>query len=142
MSDISSNSLRSFAAELSAALDALDRAATADANADAAERRRKAANEEFHAIQEQVAKVRADTAAHLHARMTEAADAEKKSAAALVEHKRKHDAIAETSRQQLEDADGVRSRLNSEIAELRKQKDSLTAEVAQLRAKISDLASI
>jgi chromosome segregation ATPase len=139
MSDLAA--VKEFTERLAAAVDALERAAEADERAARAEQLERGANDRRTQHEEAMARTKADTDSHVAERCQALKEQVAVSEASLVEHRKKHDAIVATAKAQVDDVSLVRERINEEIAALRDERGRLNAEVAGLRAKVTDLAA-
>jgi chromosome segregation ATPase len=133
--------VREFAAALTAALDILDQVAGAEDRAAGAERQVAAAESKLAAHAEAHAKLKADSDAHLQdnlARLNEETAAHQSAVDRL---RKQHSQLELRGKEQLENASAMLTSLNSQVGEMRKERDALSIEINKMKATVTDLAA-
>lgn len=133
--------LHEFADTLKAALAAIEGASAAEERAKAAQQAVRRAGEMHREIVERGTKAIADADSEVLSRKTYVEKIEAEHAQRWTAEKAEHDRYVANARAQVETASETLSALQLQIAEARKTRDEINAELAKLRAAFGESAS-
>lgn len=132
--------IHQFSRMLVAALAALDEAANAEELAKAAEKRRAESEAKLAEYAAAHAKLKAESDVHLQTNLDRLNAETEAHNAATAELKKRHFALEQRGRDQIENASSTLTSINASIGAARKEKDELLVEIARLQARVRELA--